>query len=372
MARSMFNASGSVIRILLVEAVEEDAASIQAVLPGSSGLKCEWFRAADMGAARAALAARPVDVVVLSLALPETSGLASLLEFQALAPGIPVVVVTDEDDEDLGVEAVHQGAQEYLVKGAMESKIVARIVRYAIERQRVEAELRASLLEKETLLREVHHRVKNNLQVILSLLRLGSEHLPEGEARRIFEDSHNRIRSMSMIHEALYQSRNIGKVPFHDYVKDLMRELFCAHNAWARGIEMDLQVTPVELGIDTAIPCGLILHELVTNCLEHAFPGPEGKGKGTGPAPAAAGRKWVQVVFRREEQERLHLQVSDNGVGLPPEGEWRKKKTVGLSLVLTLAGQLGGSLEYRCGPPGSCGIVFPEKKVPVAPQRGAR
>lgn len=362
MARSLVNTGRRTVAILLVEAVEEDAASIQSLLPGMSGLDCEWHCAADLEAAALAFGTVPVDVVILSLGLPGCKGVEALKRIRAMAPDKPVVVVTAVEDEELGVEAVQAGAHEYLVKDQMESRTAARIVRYAIERQRVEAQLRVSLLEKETLLREVHHRVKNNLQVILSLLRLGSENLPAGEARRIFQDSHNRIRSMSMIHEALYQSRDISKVPFSGYVKELMRELFCAHNAWARGIEMDLQIAPLELGIDTAIPCGLILHELVTNSLEHAFPVADGGQAGREGDRIAGGRKWVQVIFRRVAPERLQLQVSDNGIGLPPEGEWRKKKSIGLNLVVTLAGQLGGTVEYELGPPALCGILFPEKR----------
>lgn len=368
MSGFLFNPAGAALRILLVEADAAVASDIQALLPGVSGLACEWARASGMEEAAAMLDVQPIDVVMLDLDMPGHSGIESLLSLRSMAPEMPVVVVTREDDEDLGVQSVRAGAQEYLVKGEMESRMVARIVRYAIERQQVESRLRASLQEKETLLREVHHRVKNNLQVILSLLRLGAEHLPEGEARRIFQDSHNRIRSMAMIHETLYQSQNISKVPFHDYVKELMRELFAAHNAWSREIEMDLQVSPVELGIDTAIPCGLILHELVTNSLEHAFP--EGRGIGYVAGGAAPlDRKWVQVVFRRIEPERLHLQVSDNGIGLPPEGELRAKQSVGLKLVAALAGQLGGSIQTCCGPPAVYGIVFSEKRRGPKPKK---
>lgn len=356
MPKNLFSAGGRAVRILLIETDRSDAAAIQALLPGNAGLKCDWLWASSMAEASELLSKRSVDAIMLDLAMPDTGGIQSLTALQAMAPDKPIVVVTAEDDEDLGVEAVQHGAQEYLVKGEMESRIVARIVRYAVERNRVEVQLRASLLEKETLLREVHHRVKNNLQLILSLLRVGEEHVPEGEARRVFQDSHNRIRSMSMIHENLYQSRDVGRVPFHDYVKELMRELFCAHNAWARGIEMDLQVEAIELGVDTAIPCGLILHELVTNALEHAFP-----DKRAAPASAPE-RRWIQVVFRRMEGETLHLQVSDNGVGMPAESEVRKKKSIGLELVTTLSGQLAGTLQCSCGSPTCYGIVFPEKR----------
>ena len=353
MPQALFNTSGRAVRILLIEADKSASTALQRLLPGNSGLKCEWTWASTLDEARDLLAKRAPDVVLLSVAMPGSSGIELLSTLQSMAPDKPIVVVTTEDDEELGIKAVQQGAQEYLVKGEVESRMAARIVRYAIERQRVEVQLRASLLEKETLLREVNHRVKNNLQIILSLLRLGSEHVPEGEARRIFMDSHNRIRSMSMIHESLYQSKNVNKVPFHEYVKELMRELFSAHNAWARGIEMELQVAAIELGVDIAIPCGLILNELVTNALEHAFP----------EAAPAVGKRWVQVVFRRVEGEKLHLQVSDNGVGLPPKGELRNKKSIGLDLVATLAGQLGGALQCSCGSPTCYGIVFSEKRT---------
>ncbi len=364
MPKRPFSVAGQAVRILLIMADDGDAAVIQSLIPETAGLKCEWWRVSCLDEARELLGRQSLDVVMLDLAIPGKEGVQSLLVLQAMAPDKPVVVIAPRDDEGLGVEAVQQGAQEYLVKGEMDSRMVARIVRYAIERGQVEEQLRSSLAEKETLLREVHHRVKNNLQLILSLLRLGSEHVPEGEARRIFQDSHNRIRSMSMIHENLYRSRDVSKVPFHDYVHELMKELFSAHNAWARGIEMDLQVAAIELGIDMAIPCGLILHELVTNALEHAFPdgGNVARHGGCVEVPSK-GKRLIQVIFRRMEDGNLHLQVCDNGVGMPPKGVAREKKSIGLELVTTLAGQLGGVLQCHSGLTTCYGVVFPEKRI---------
>ncbi len=221
-------------------------------------------------------------------------------------------------------------------------------------RKRIEAHIKASLREKEVLLREIHHRVKNNLQVISSLLRLGEERLRDGKARRLFRDSRNRIRSMALIHERLYQSPDMSRIPFHDYVRSLIHELFSAHNALARRIELDLQMAEMDLTIETAIPCGLIINELVTNALEHAFPE---RVADTSPC-------WkIQLIFRRLDAGRLLLQVGDNGIGIPEDRHQARRKSLGLELVATLTEQLGGILEFTHGP-GTCGtIVFPERRA---------
>lgn len=224
-------------------------------------------------------------------------------------------------------------------------------------RKRVEARILASLREKEVLLREIHHRVKNNLQIISSLLRLGVHGIRDPKARKLFHDSHNRIRSMTMIHEKLYQSRDMSHIPFHDYVRSLAHELFSAHNAFARQIELDLQMPEMDLTIDTAIPCGLIINELVTNALDHAFPESDD-------VPPIANKR-VQVHFRRLEGDRLLLQVADNGVGMSPRRISGHPKSLGLDLVATLAAQLGGLMECTQTPGVSCVIVFPEKRTRV-------
>jgi two-component sensor histidine kinase/PAS domain-containing protein len=232
---------------------------------------------------------------------------------------------------------------------------ILQLERSNTRRKRFEARIKASLREKEVLLREIHHRVKNNLQIISSLLRLGAEHIRDAKARSLFRDSHNRIRSMAMIHEKLYQSPDMSRIPFHDYVRSLTHELLSAHNALARRIEIELQVSEMEMTIETAIPCGLIVNELVTNALEHAFP----ENSEASPAPV----RRIQLIFRRLDADRLLLQVGDNGIGIPADLNQAKRKSLGLDLVATLTEQLGGLLEFTHAPGTCCTIVFPEKRT---------
>jgi two-component sensor histidine kinase len=232
---------------------------------------------------------------------------------------------------------------------------IRQLERSNIRRKRFEERLKAALREKEILLREIHHRVKNNLQIIASLLRLGVEHVQDPKARKLFRDSHHRIRSIALIHEKLYQSEDMSGIPFHDYVRSLANELSSAHNALARRIAIDLDMPVMELPIDTAIPCGLIINELVTNALEHAFPETER-------APGPQGRR-VHLLLRRLDAERLLLRVSDNGVGMPERTAIAKQKSLGLELVATLSEQLGGLMEIGHEGGTSCSVVFPERRT---------
>jgi two-component sensor histidine kinase len=160
---------------------------------------------------------------------------------------------------------------------------------------------------------------------------------------------------MALIHEKLYQSPDMSRIPFHDYVRSLIHELFSAHNALGRRIELDLQMSEMDLTIETAVPCGLIVNELVTNALEHAFPE-------HADSPSSPVRK-VQLTFTRLDAERLLLQVSDNGIGIPLDQHQAKRKSLGLDLVGTLAEQLGGLLEFTQGQGTCCTIVFPERRT---------
>src|SRR4029077_13604658 len=146
---------------------------------------------------------------------------------------------------------------------------VARDIR---NRKRVEEELRRSLAEKEALLREVHHRVKNNLQVISSLLRLQASNSPSPEAVRLFHESENRLQSMALIHEQLYRSGDLARIDFRDYVDGLTRNVLASAGEADRPIRLTLDVEPVALDLDIAIACGLVLNELLSNALKHAFP----------------------------------------------------------------------------------------------------
>jgi two-component sensor histidine kinase len=190
---------------------------------------------------------------------------------------------------------------------------------------------RGSLREKEVLLKEIHHRVKNNLQVISSLLNLQARYLPDPAAREIFRASQHRVQSIALVHEKLYQSADLSHVDFNDYTASLLDNLFETFDAGERGISKTIDVGAIRLSVDVAIPCGLIVNELVTNALKHAFPG------------GRAGI--VRVVLREGADGSLDLTVGDDGVGMPEGMDPRKTASLGLDLVFTFADQLDAEVE---------------------------
>ncbi|HEY9608012.1 PAS domain S-box protein [Allocoleopsis sp.] len=199
------------------------------------------------------------------------------------------------------------------------------------ERKQAETQIKESLREKEVLLQEIHHRVKNNLQVISSLLDLQSQYIDDSAMLEAFRESHNRIRSMALIHEQLYQSKDCAKINFSEYITSLTNDLFRAYGVHPGQITLELEIEEVTLNINTAIPCGLIISELVSNALKHAFP---------------QGRAGIiKVALYSDADNQLTLQVTDNGIGFPEDSEFRTVKSLGLQLVSVLANQLEGTLE---------------------------
>ncbi len=202
-----------------------------------------------------------------------------------------------------------------------------------ITRQKyAEAQLMASLNEKELLLREIHHRVKNNLQVVSSLLRLQSRYPSDDKCREMLDQSQNRIQSMALIHEKLYQSKELGNINLEDYVKALASHLFQGFGAGCQRIKLITEIDAVSLTIDKAIHCGLLANELLSNCLKHAFP----HGKGS----------TIKMSFASDDG-RFKFVVSDDGVGLPGDFEVTNITTMGLRLVNTLVNQLKGELRFK-------------------------
>lgn len=204
------------------------------------------------------------------------------------------------------------------------------------ERATMEQRLRLSVREKETLLKEMHHRVKNNMQVISSLLRLQAKGVEEQRLRSILEESQNRIRAMALVHEKLYQSHTLSKINFGEYLTLLVRELFASSSLAGRAqVHLKLEIDPVELDVSKAIPCGLLINELISNSLKHAFP--DGR-EGT-----------VSVSLKRLPMSRVALSLSDDGIGLPQHTNIAHVSSLGLQIVKTLAGQMGGDLHCENG-----------------------
>jgi PAS domain S-box-containing protein len=259
------------------------------------------------------------------------------------------------------------------------------------ERKHAEDQIKASLQEKETLLKEIHHRVKNNLQIISSLLRLQSRQLRDQQAIALFKESQNRVQAMALIHEKLYQSSNLAQIDFQEYIKTLVQALFRSYDAHRRGVTFKCNVEPISLAIDIAIPCGLIINELVSNSLKYAFPETLGgeicislqslehrfsnPGKTSPPAPflqkegsqtppSLQGNRsegeevgGLDLNYRIDvlepqstasvDQGQFILTISDNGVGLSENFDFRNTSSLGLQLVCRLTKQLEASIELN-------------------------
>ncbi len=204
------------------------------------------------------------------------------------------------------------------------------------ERLRAQEALRSSLQEKNALLKEVHHRVKNNMQIVSSLLNLQLDYLPDEKARPFILDTQSRITAMALVHEKLYQSTDLAGIDFADYLRDLTENIVSTFSPTVRNINFALEAEDVCLGIDTAVPCGLIVNELVSNAYKHAFPGG---------APGT-----ITVTLKRTGLDRLMLRVADTGRGLPPDIDLRKTESLGMQLVFMLADQLRGQIDVRSSP----------------------
>jgi two-component sensor histidine kinase len=198
------------------------------------------------------------------------------------------------------------------------------------EHARAEEQIRASLDEKIILLREIHHRVKNNLQIIISLLNLQSRYIKDEKTRQALRESQNRVRAMSHVHEKLYQSPDITKIELDSYIRFLGDSLFQFYGMRGKGIILTTRIQDIHIGLETAIPIGLIVNELISNSLKHAFP--EGRGG------------VISITIQRQDG-MLAIGYSDNGVGMPEGFDWRNAGSLGLRLVILLVEQMDGTIE---------------------------
>jgi two-component sensor histidine kinase len=199
---------------------------------------------------------------------------------------------------------------------------------------------------QDALLKEVHHRVKNNLQVIASLLNLQSRQVRDAQTAEMFKESQNRVQSMALIHERLYRSNDAARLDFESYLRTLMTYLLASYSTGNTAIALKLNVDHITFGVDTAIPCGLIVHELVANALKHAFP-----GRKTGE---------IHLDLRAGANRRYTLRVRDNGVGFPEDIDFRRVESLGLRLVNMLTQQIDGVIELQRNGGTTFTITFTE------------
>ncbi|RPI37195.1 MAG: PAS domain S-box protein, partial [Methanoregulaceae archaeon] len=197
------------------------------------------------------------------------------------------------------------------------------------DRKKAEAAIQASLDEKVILLREVHHRVKNNLQIIISLTNLQMRQTSDPAVKLIMAETQNRVKAMSLVHEKLYRSESLSRIDFADYSRFLASQLFSFYGMDTRKVRLDLNMGKIMVDINTAVPLGLLMNELVSNALKHAFPG---------------GQEGTIGLSGGEDGDRITLIVRDNGIGIPEELDWRNTASLGMRLVTSLTDQIDGTI----------------------------
>lgn len=249
--------------------------------------------------------------------------------------------IIDQDNRIYWIE--DQGA--YIYNNSKELYRVCGIVRDITEQKQVEVQLRASLADKEVLFKEVHHRVKNNLQIISSLLNLQASQLEDSDIRAALVQTRDRVRAMSLLHEMLYSTANPGSIDFANYLRRLCRQLYRSLQVDAEQISLDVKVLNKSLNLERAIPCGLIVTELVSNAMKYAF------------LNGRSGR--ITVELKEDLRNQLLLKVTDDGIGLPLDWEKRSASSLGLNLVRDLSKQLQGNLTIASPQGTEVAITFP-------------
>jgi PAS domain S-box-containing protein len=264
-------------------------------------------------------------------------------DLSVLLNGVPSRVLEEQPTREGGIRQMlcfrfpFTDAQGALLLGAVSIDIT--------EQVRTERELARAVVAKAALLREVHHRVKNNLQVVSSLLNMQAELLPENGLRGVLHETQRRVEAMAMIHQRLHGTEDEDRLDLREYVEALARELFYAYGVNPNRVHLRLDLSSVELALDQAIPCGLILNELLTNAVKYAFP------------ESRTGE--ILVALSRGEQDRVTLRVADNGVGMPGGFDWKQSGSLGLKIAGILSRQLEGTLQAEPGPGAAFVLSFP-------------
>ncbi|HMK53324.1 MAG TPA: PAS domain S-box protein [Methanobacteriaceae archaeon] len=276
------------------------------------------------------------------------------LESADLQMGLIKEVISSKNGVDVELPITYDGVKLWFSTsiqplisedGSVESvQIIARDISQI---KKVQKQLENALEDKDMLMKEIYHRVKNNLMVISSLLNLQSHYIKDKEAQGMFKESQNRARSMALIHERLYRSTDLKRIDFGDYIRTMSKDLLHTYASGSGRINLEIDVEEVLLDINTSIPLGLIVNELISNSLKHAFPG---------------GRDGnIKVKFHQNKDEYL-LEVADNGVGLPEDMDLQKTGSLGMQLVYSLTEQINGHLKLERSPGATFRITFKEEK----------
>jgi two-component sensor histidine kinase len=286
------------------------------------------------------------DLIITDISMPVMDGLQMISHIKREDTDVKVVVMSAYSIKEYFLEAINLGVNGYLIKPVDASRIFSIIdelagqilMRRQLEekeshRRQAEESLKRSLNEKDILLREVHHRVKNNMQIISSILRMQQRQMSDPEMIAALEESQNRIRSLALIHENLYRNENLANILFSNYATSLANNLARSFADQQGRVTFRFDIPEVYLPLDIGIPCGLIINELISNAFKYAFANME---KGI-----------ISISLKQGHDERYHLIVHDNGPGLPEGKLLEKKGSLGMKIIKTLAQQIGGALTYE-------------------------
>jgi two-component sensor histidine kinase len=341
------------MKVVMVDDSPGDRKLYRHLLEDMLGSRLEFWEAGSAANAMKLLDSLRPDCVLLDYRLPDMTGLEFLSVLRRDSADVPtyaVVMLTGLVDEQTAVNAMKAGAQDYLVKDRITAEGLLSAIQRATEKvgliralKEERDRLAASLAEKEVLIKEVHHRVKNNLQVIASLLRLQANTFDDAILTNALRESQNRVESMALVHEQLYETKDLRYVDLARQVQVLAANLFHCYGEPAR-ISWTARVETMRLAVDRAIPVSLILNELISNALKHAFPG---------------SRSGSILIEGGLAGENVFVSVSDDGAGMPEHVQEDRPKSLGLEIVNILTRQLKGSLEINRMRGTTFRITFP-------------
>jgi two-component sensor histidine kinase/CheY-like chemotaxis protein len=351
------------MKVVMVDDSAADRSLCRNLLAEVYGPSLQFFEESEAAEGLKTCRVVAPDCVLLEYKLPDMTGLEFLAQLHSETspnePAFAVVMLTGLTSEQVAVEAMRSGAQDYLLKHRISGPRLGLAIQKATQKVGLIRELREeharlarSLAEKEVLIKELHHRVKNNLQVIASLLRLQAEANADETATAVLRESQHRVEAIAMIHEQLYESADLRQVDLAHQANVLMANLFNAFGVDPSRISGQVAICPrtdgdpLVLGVDQAIPIGLILNELISNALKHAFPG---------------GRSGSIRIEAQSRDSRVELAVIDDGVGVPEDLATRKSKSLGLQIVEILVRQFRGTWELKREAGTVFRLSFPER-----------
>lgn len=327
---------GKPLKVLIIEDLPDDAELVALELQ-RAGYETDMTRVETADALKKALNDHSWDIIISDYNLPGFDGLAALEIVRESGFEIPFIVISGTVGEEIAVEAVLAGAHDYVMKDNLKRIPVAvdreiRNSKLRKEKRIADQKIRDSLEEKEVMLKEIHHRVKNNLAVISALLTLQSDYVQDEAAKELFMESVARIKTMALIHEKLYQTEMFARVEMGDYMRQLVKTIQETYESQPRNITVHVECDNAVLDITQAIPCGLIINELLSNVYKHAF------------KDRNAGNVYL-ILNKDEESGECELQVMDDGVGLPKEVIDGKSSSLGYNIIRGLARQLSADLR---------------------------